>query len=200
MSIPNICHFCYATALFGPVKSTLKSAQVRNKIANISPAWQKLRYRPLVSNISFGNETTVKKVKSQLWFGWILWTDKKTLRLMLRFLVVWAAWGKWVSAVKMWSSLNVSLSWPMLLLVLDMCWSPYVWSQICVRQEHKNNTKLASFGLSWPMQSMLLLVLEICWICTRQEQHKIDKIQPFFANVAPLDLALPDMCACYTEK
>ena len=75
MSIPNICHFCYATALFGPVKSTLKSAQVRNKIANISPAWQKLRYRPLVSNISFGNETTVKKVKSQLWFGWILWTD-----------------------------------------------------------------------------------------------------------------------------
>ena len=116
MSIPNICHFCYATALFGPVKSTLKSAQVRNKIANISPAWQKLRYRPLVSNISFGNETTVKKVKSQLWFGWILWTDKKTLRLMLRFLVVWAARGKWVSAVKMWSSLNVSLSWPMLLL------------------------------------------------------------------------------------
>ena len=77
---------------------------------------------------------------------------------------------------------------------------PYVWSRICVRQEHKNNTKLASFGLSWPMQSMLLqLVLEICWICTRQEQHKIDKIQPFFANVAPLDLALPDMCACYTE-
>ena len=48
----------------------------------------------------------------------------QTLRLMLRFLVVWAAWGKWVSAVKMWSSLNVSLSWPMLLLVLDMCWSP----------------------------------------------------------------------------
>ena len=77
---------------------------------------------------------------------------------------------------------------------------PYAWKWICARQEHKNNTKLASFGLSWPMQSMLLLVLEICWICTRQEQHKIDKIQPFFANVAPLDLALPDMCACYTEK
>ena len=34
----------------------------------------------------------------------------------------------------------------------------YVWKWICVRQEHKNNTKLASFGLSWPI-AMLLLVL-----------------------------------------
>ena len=117
----------------------------------------------------------------------------QTLRLMLRFLVVWAAWGKWVSAVKMWSSLNVSLSWPML---LDMCWSPYVWQWICVRQEHKNNTKLATFGLSWLMQSILLLVLEICWICTRQDWHWQDS-----ASLCQrlLDLALPDMCACYTE-
>ena len=46
---------------------------------------------------------------------------------------------------------------------------------------------------------MLLLALEMCWICPRQEQHKIEKFQPVLANVAPLDLALPDMCACYTE-
>ena len=64
---------------------------------------------------------------------------------------------------------------------------PYVWWWISARQEHKNNTKLATFGLSWPM---FLLVLEMCWICPRQEQHKIDKFQPVFANVAPLDLAL----------
>ena len=196
MSIPNICHFCYATALFGPVKSTLKSAQVRNKIANISPAWQKLRYRPLVSNISFGNETTVKKVKSQLWFGWILWTDTNP-EIDVEVSGCLGSMGEMSERCQNVVELECQ---PVLANVTRYVLIPYVWWWICVRQEHKNNTKLASFGLSWPMQSMLLLVLEICWICTRQEQHKIDKIQPFFANVAPLDLALPDMCACYTEK
>ena len=45
---------------------------------------------------------------------------------------------------------------------------PYVWWWICARQEHKNNTTLASFGLSWPM---MLLVLEMCWIGPRDRSN-----------------------------